>query len=166
MNNYGYFEECKAGVFKAFTSIYTTNELEAALPEKREKMLGLISEYNIIVLAANEEADILAQKYISEGALPKGSLTDASHIAVASLNDLDIIVSLNFRQPLLTSFARLNRHFYLLLLSALMLLAARGRPFGSPLSCGHYLAVKTLQLRLARAFAVKAKIARLCGEAG
>jgi len=90
------FEECRAGVFEAFTSTYATDELEAAPPEKREKMLALLSEYNIVVLAADEEADALARKYIGEGALPQGSLADASHIAIASLNDLDIIVSLNF----------------------------------------------------------------------
>jgi len=91
------FEECRAGVFEAFTSTYATAELEAAPPEKRDKMLALISEYNIAVLAADEEADALSRKYITEGALPQGSLADASHIAIASLNDLDIIVSLNFR---------------------------------------------------------------------
>jgi hypothetical protein len=39
----------------------------------------------------------LARRYISEGALPKGSVTDASHISSATVNNLDMIVSLNFR---------------------------------------------------------------------
>jgi len=60
-------------------------------------MFALISEYNIAVLAASDEADHLARRYISEGALPQGSLADASHIAVASVNAMDMIVSLNFR---------------------------------------------------------------------
>ena len=40
---------------------------------------------------------VLAEKYIAEGALPDGSLTDARHIAMATVGNLDIIVSLNFR---------------------------------------------------------------------
>lgn len=90
------FEECRDGAFSAFTSTYTTNELEAAPSDKRDKMLALIVKYKIAVLTANEESDALARKYVAEGALPQGSLADASHIAIASLNDLDIIVSLNF----------------------------------------------------------------------
>jgi len=91
------FDECKAGVFEAFTSTYATGELEAAPAEKRDKMLALIAESKITVLTADEEADVLARRYIAEDALPLGSLADASHIAIATLNDMDIIVSLNFK---------------------------------------------------------------------
>jgi len=90
------FEECSAGKFEPYTSTYTVDELESAPNDKREKMLALISKYNIVVLAADEEAETLARKYISEDALPHGSLSDASHIAIATINELDIIVSLNF----------------------------------------------------------------------
>ena len=38
-----------------------------------------------------------AKRYMSEGALPLGSLEDASHIAIASVNNLDMIISLNFK---------------------------------------------------------------------
>ena len=34
---------------------------------------------------------------VSEGALPQKSIADASHIAAASVNTLDMIISLNFR---------------------------------------------------------------------
>ena len=41
--------------------------------------------------------DKLAECYVSESALSKGSLVDASHIAVTTVNSLDMIISLNFR---------------------------------------------------------------------
>ena len=72
-------------------------ELEAAPEPKRERMLNLIGKYNVSVLRPSEETNVLAEKYIAEGALPGGSLTDARHIAMAAVGDLDIIVSLNFR---------------------------------------------------------------------
>jgi hypothetical protein len=65
--------------------------------EKREKMLALIDKYNITVLAINDECDLLAQRYIAEGALSSASLIDASHIAAATVYELDMIISLNYR---------------------------------------------------------------------
>jgi len=91
------FEECAAGKFEPYTSAYTIDELDDAPEEKRGKMLALIPQYSIIVLAASEEIVELAKRYISEGALPQGSQTDARHIATAAVNDLDKIISLNFR---------------------------------------------------------------------
>ena len=91
------FEECAAGKFEPYTSLYVIDELEDAPQEKRDKMVALIERYNITVLAASDEADNLARRYIAEGALPHGSLADASHIAVATVNALNMIISLNFR---------------------------------------------------------------------
>ena len=92
-----FFKECAAGKFEPYTSTYVVDELGDAQGEKRDKMLALISHYNVTVLAASEEIVGLAQKYIVEGALPQGSQTDARHIAAAAVNDLDKIISLNFR---------------------------------------------------------------------
>jgi predicted nucleic acid-binding protein len=91
------FEECAAGKFEPYTSTYAIEELDDAPAEKREKMLDIITRYSITVLAATEETNDLAKRYIAEGALPSGSLTDASHIAITAVNGLDMIVSLNFR---------------------------------------------------------------------
>jgi predicted nucleic acid-binding protein len=92
-----FFDDCASGKFEPFTSASVIDELEDAPAEKREKMLALISQYNITILAASEEIVSLAKRYISEGALSQGSQTDARHIAAAAVNDLDMIVSLNFR---------------------------------------------------------------------
>ena len=60
-------------------------------------MIDLIAEFGITVLESTEEADALAAIYQKQGILPPGSTVDAQHIAVASINDLDMIISLNFR---------------------------------------------------------------------
>jgi len=91
------FEECAAGKFEPYTSDYVLRELDAAPEPKRERMLDLIRMYNVNVLSFSEETNVLADKYIAEGALPNGSLADARHIAMAAVADLDIIVSLNFK---------------------------------------------------------------------
>jgi predicted nucleic acid-binding protein len=91
------FEECAAGKFEPYTSLYVTDELEDAPNDKRANMLALIERYGISVLAASDEIIKLARRYISESALPEGSITDAIHIAAAVVYDLDMIISLNFR---------------------------------------------------------------------
>ena len=90
------FEEIRAGKYQAFTSPYAIGELEKAPEEKYLKMLGLIEEYNITMLSASDEADKLGALYQERGILPARSTVDAQHIAVATINDMDMILSLNF----------------------------------------------------------------------
>ncbi|MDR2600569.1 MAG: hypothetical protein LBC73_09885 [Oscillospiraceae bacterium] len=91
------FEEIKAKKYEAFTSVYTVDELQEAPTERAEKMINLIIEYNITVLDSSEEANMLATTYQNQGIIPLGSIIDAQHIAVASVNDMDMIISLNFK---------------------------------------------------------------------
>ena len=39
----------------------------------------------------------LAGKYITEGVIGRGKLVDAEHIAIATINRVDVLVSWNFR---------------------------------------------------------------------
>ena len=91
------FKEIAAGKYEAFTSTYVTDELESAPEVKRDKMMGLITEYGITVLAPKDEAVKLADIYIAEGVIPQKYLTDSLHIALATVNDLDMVVSMNFQ---------------------------------------------------------------------
>jgi len=56
------------------------------------------SEYGDIVtiLEPSDEEVKLAALYQEQGILPARSTTDALHIATAAVNDLDMILSLNF----------------------------------------------------------------------
>ena len=91
------FKEIAAGKYAAFTSDYVVNELEDAPIEKRGKMIGLIEEYDITVIALDAEAEQLAEVYVEQGVIPLKYRTDGIHIAVAAVNDLDMIISLNFQ---------------------------------------------------------------------
>jgi len=68
------FEECLAGKFEPYTSLYVVSELEDAPQEKQDKMLALIKQYDITVLAASDETDTLARRYVAEGILSGSSL--------------------------------------------------------------------------------------------
>ena len=91
------FNEIKAGKYKAFTSGAVIEELEEAPEEKYTAMFALIERYDISVLSISEDIDKLAEIYVTEGIIPQRFRTDGIHIAVAAVNNLDIIISLNFR---------------------------------------------------------------------
>jgi len=64
---------------------------------KRAKMMELIEKYNIRVLEINEEADRLSNVYIQERIIPANYGLDSAHIATATVNNLDCILSFNFQ---------------------------------------------------------------------
>jgi len=90
------FIKIKAGKYEAYTSGAVIEELEKAPVDKHTKMINLINEYKINVLSVSEEAEKLADDYVSVGIIPLKYRTDGVHIAVTAVNDLDIIVSMNF----------------------------------------------------------------------
>jgi len=88
-----FFEEIAAGGYDAYTSEHVINELKRAPDEeKRNKMLDLIPKYGISVLKPDTDARKLADAYVAEGVIPTDHLTDAMHIAISSVNDIDIIL--------------------------------------------------------------------------
>lgn len=91
------FREITLGKYDAFTSEYVVSELEDAQEPKRGNMLDLIGKYGIEYIPASEEAQHLAKLYVAEGIIPAKYLTDALHIAIATVNDMDLIVSYNFK---------------------------------------------------------------------
>ncbi|GHV73673.1 hypothetical protein AGMMS49940_09750 [Spirochaetia bacterium] len=59
-------------------------------------MLQLLIDCGANILEQNEEIERLAAIYIAEGVIPRVYDTDALHIATATVNRLDCIISLNF----------------------------------------------------------------------
>lgn len=74
------------------------NETELSLaPKHIRDIKDLIPTECYIYLELGDEALQLAKNYISERILGKASLNDAYHIAIASVNRLDCLVSWNFK---------------------------------------------------------------------
>ena len=60
-------------------------------------MFSLIAEYSVKILFSSGEAERLADIYVAEKIIPAKYATDALHIAIATVNKLDFIVSYNFQ---------------------------------------------------------------------
>ncbi len=91
------FEEIGHGKYEPYTSEYVLAELANASEPKRGQMAGLIKQYNITILPTDTETSRLAALYVAEGVIPVKYGTDALHVATTAVNNIDFIVSYNFR---------------------------------------------------------------------
>jgi len=103
------FKEIAAGKYEAFTSGAVVDELMEAPAEKQALMLSLIDTYDITVLRVCEETEKLADMYVEEGIIPLKHRMDGVHIAVAAVNDLDFIISMNFQHIVKVKTERMTR---------------------------------------------------------
>ncbi len=80
--------------YDSHVSILVQRELEAFGEPHKSAYLGLISSFSSLGL--QEEAAILAEGYISRGIFHRKYLADAMHVAIASVNKIDYLVTWNF----------------------------------------------------------------------
>lgn len=91
------FEEFRQGLRIAVVSDLTRKEIEKA-PENVRKVLSSLADANIENVFLSEEAERLAKSYIDEGVVSAKHIIDAQHIAIASVERVDVLVSWNFQQ--------------------------------------------------------------------
>ncbi len=91
------FEDLRQGLKIAVVSDLTKRELERA-PESVKRVLASLPDNNIENVFLTEEAEQLARKYIEEKVVSIKHIVDAQHIAIASVERVDVLVSWNFQQ--------------------------------------------------------------------
>jgi len=84
------------GEFKLLFSTVTQDELGFA-PEKVKELVNSLNEENTEFLETIDEAVELASHYISEGVVGQTSFADCLHIALATINHADFLISWNFK---------------------------------------------------------------------
>ncbi len=90
------FDRIKAKDFDIYFSEVNETELSLA-PKHIRDIKKLIPTDCYKYLDLNDDAKKLAETYVSEKALGQASMNDAYHIAIASVNRLDCLVSWNFK---------------------------------------------------------------------
>ncbi len=91
------FKEISQGKYKAYTSMSAIREINNAPEDKKIVLLELIKKYNIEVLEDEPEAEKIADIYVKESVIPEKYVIDGLHIALATVYDMDIILSWNFK---------------------------------------------------------------------
>jgi hypothetical protein len=90
------FKEFNLGFKIAVISDITLRELELAPEAVREILFDLPDEC-IENVYSNSEVELLAKKYIEVGAVSQKYLEDALHIAIATINKVNVLASWNFK---------------------------------------------------------------------
>lgn len=93
------FERIKNGEFVLLYSTVTQDELENAPERVKELVKNLKVEFTEF-LETTEEAVDLATEYVSEKVVGQTSYADCLHIALATINRADFLVSWNFKHIL------------------------------------------------------------------
>jgi predicted nucleic acid-binding protein len=92
------FEEIAAGRYEIYVSDLVATELartpDAAL---RSELLGTLDRYEPAEISLDEDVLRLAERYLETGVIPASARDDGVHIAAASVEQVDILVSLNMR---------------------------------------------------------------------
>ncbi len=86
----------KIGKYKAVISEVSEFELKFA-PNHIKQILSDIPHKNLEITKLTDEANRLSEHYLKEKIVTKKSLADTQHIAIATVQQVDLLVSWNFK---------------------------------------------------------------------
>ncbi|MBF0572053.1 MAG: PIN domain protein [Candidatus Omnitrophica bacterium] len=90
----------RMGYFKPVVSQTVAFEIRKAPEQVRRKYEQLVGEYEAPVLTIDEDCEKLVKAYQRHKILNNQFIDDMTHIAIATVNEIDILVSWNFRHIL------------------------------------------------------------------
>ena len=91
-----FFQAVEKGEFKIVISELLTRELKFA-PANINSFLDGLSEEHKLYIELDQEAEELARSYVNNGIVGIKSLADCRHIATATVNQIEILTSWNFK---------------------------------------------------------------------
>ncbi len=92
-----FFDKIKQGEYEIFISETVIKEIGKADSNKRQLLLEIIKKYRPKELVINEKVLSLAQRYVIEGVLSANQMEDAVHAAVATVFEMDALISWNLK---------------------------------------------------------------------
>jgi predicted nucleic acid-binding protein len=92
-----FLRRCENRLILPHISTIVTNEILDAPEKSREAIAKQLDVVDPVLLTVSPEAQMLARRFIAEGILPKRRFDDAQHVACALFNELDALVSWNYR---------------------------------------------------------------------
>ena len=90
------FEDFKSGKRIAVISDITLDELSDA-PQRVQDNFNTIPDNSLEIITSDNESRKLADLYLKEGAVSKKFYEDALHIAISTINQVNVLASWNFK---------------------------------------------------------------------
>ncbi len=92
-----FFDSIKENIYEIFISEAVIREINDASPPKRKILFDLVNEYVPVELEVTEEANELTEFYMERNIIPKGKKDDAFHVAIATVHEMDAIITWNYQ---------------------------------------------------------------------
>ncbi len=92
-----FFEQLNAGNYQIYSSPVVIREIENADENIMALLSDLLARYTPIMLDVTDEIDELADIYLKEKIIPERKRDDALHIAIATVNEMDALISWNYK---------------------------------------------------------------------
>ena len=92
-----FFKNLKLGHYNIYSSSVVVREIENADKKTASDLVSLIKMYPPTMLDVTGEIDELADVYIAEAVVPEKKRDDALHIAIATVYEMDALVSWNYK---------------------------------------------------------------------
>ena len=92
-----FLQAIKSNEYSVFISDIVLSEILNAYEPRRSKLQELLNIYGYEMLNVDESTRDLANIYIKEGLIPQNEINDSQHIAVATVNRCNLLVSWNFK---------------------------------------------------------------------
>ncbi len=92
-----FFGLVQQGQYEVFISAVVVKEINDAPGPKRDQLGELIKTCQVAELEITGEADELAKSYMSRGIVPEKKEDDALHVAIATVAEMDALVTWNFQ---------------------------------------------------------------------
>lgn len=90
-----FFKEIKIKTFHSFISEVVVDEINKTPEPKKTKLSNLIKKFNLGILSLDPRCERLAEEYLRYKLIPSRYRNDAIHIAIATVNEVDVLVSWN-----------------------------------------------------------------------
>lgn len=92
-----FFVEARQGLFELYASDVVLQELRAASEPRRSQLLRFLDLVGPTLLDVSPAAIALGDEYVRAGAVPARYANDGLHVAVATVEDMDILLSWNMK---------------------------------------------------------------------
>jgi predicted nucleic acid-binding protein len=92
-----FFDSLPNNQFDLYISEVVLEEIDKASLEKTAQLMSLIDRFDSTILVFEPTVKKLADAYLANQVLPSKAYRDAQHIALSTINELDLVVSWNLR---------------------------------------------------------------------
>ena len=92
-----FFSLVKKGIYEIYISEVVLREFDKASSQKKDQLMSLINQFKPIVVETTPDAGALAQNYVKRKIIPENKIEDALHVGIATVAELDAVVTWNYQ---------------------------------------------------------------------